>query len=406
MFPIYLDNSATTICDPRVAEKMIPYFTQYFGNASSRNHTIGWKAEAAVEAARHSVASLISAENQEIIFTSGATESCNLALRGIFEMYASKGNHIITTATEHKAVLDTCKHLQKKGAEISFLDVEKNGCIDLEKLQSVITAKTILIAVMHANNETGVMQPIKEIGAIAKKNNVLFFCDATQAAGKIPINVQEENIDLLAFSAHKMYGAKGAGALYIRRKNPRVKLSPQITGGGQERGIRSGTLNVPAIVGFGKACEISRNEMQEESKRVTELRLLLENNLLKIEASFLNGDIEKRLPNICNISFKSIPSSRLLSALNKTLAVSSGSACTSGSSDPSYVLKAMKIDDDLARSAIRFSLGRFTTEEEIFYAIEEVKRAVIHLRNESFEWKENNSNNVTIQQSINFFYKI
>jgi cysteine desulfurase len=367
---------------------MIPYFTQHFGNASSRSHTLGWKANAAVEEARHSVASLIGAEAQEIIFTSGSTESCNLALRGVFEMYASKGNHIITVATEHKAVLDTCKLLQKKGAEISFLDVEKNGCIDVSKLQAAITSQTILIAVMYANNETGVIQPIEEIGKTAKKNNVLFFCDATQAAGKIPIHVQQQHIDLLALSAHKMYGPKGIGALYIRRKNPRVKLFPQITGGDQEHGIRAGTLNVPAIVGFGKACEICYNEMNEESKKLNELRLLLENKLLKMEAVFLNGDLEKRLPNICNISFKTIPSNRLLSILNNTLALSSGSACTSGSLDPSYVLKAMGVNDDLARSAIRFSLGRFTTEEEIHYTIEKVAQSVTHLRNENFEWKE------------------
>lgn len=385
-YPVYLDYSSTTPCDERVLETMLPYFTKFFGNASSRSHAFGWRADTAVEAARKSVASLIGADPKEIVFTSGSTEGCNLALRGVFEMYASKGNHIITTKTEHKAVLDTCKILQKKGAEVTFLNVSKDGIVDTEELKAAIKPETILIAVMYANNETGVIQPVKEIGAIAKQHNILFFSDATQAVGKIPVNVEQDHIDILALSAHKIYGPKGVGALYVRRRNPRVKLAAQITGGAQENNLRSGTLNVPAIVGLGRACEICRAEMPEEAARLNDLRNQLQLELLKIDESYVNGSLEHRLPQICNISFRSLSSSQLLSVLNKTLAVSSGSACTSGSLDPSFVLKAMGIEDGLARGSIRFSIGRFTNREEIDFAITEVKKAVEKLRNESFEW--------------------
>lgn len=385
-FPVYLDYSSTTPCDERVLATMLPYFTKFFGNASSRSHAFGWRADTAVEAARKSVASLIGADPKEIVFTSGSTEGCNLALRGVFEMYASKGNHIITTKTEHKAVLDTCKILQKKGAEVTFLNVSKDGIVDTEELKAAIKPDTILIAVMYANNETGVVQPVKEIGAIAKQHNILFFSDATQAVGKIPVNVEQDHIDILALSAHKIYGPKGVGALYVRRRNPRVKLAAQITGGAQENNLRSGTLNVAGIVGLGRACEICRAEMPEEAARLNELRNQLQLELLKIDESYVNGSLEHRLPQICNISFRSLSSSQLLSVLNKTLAVSSGSACTSGSLDPSFVLKAIGIEDGLARGSIRFSIGRFTNREEIDFAITEVKKAVEKLRNESFEW--------------------
>lgn len=385
-YPVYLDYSSTTPSDERVLETMLPYFTKFFGNASSRSHAFGWRADTAVEAARKSVASLIGADPKEIVFTSGSTEGCNLALRGVFEMYASKGNHIITTKTEHKAVLDTCKILQKKGAEVTFLNVSKDGIVETEELKAAIKPETILIAIMYANNETGVIQPVKEIGAIAKQHNILFFSDATQAVGKIPVNVEQDHIDILALSAHKIYGPKGVGALYVRRRNPRVKLAAQITGGAQENNLRSGTLNVAGIVGLGRACEICRVEMPEEAARLNDLRNQLQLELLKIDESYINGSLEHRLPQICNISFRSLSSSQLLSVLNKTLAVSSGSACTSGSLDPSFVLKAMGIEDGLARGSIRFSIGRFTNREEIDFAITEVKKAVEKLRNESFEW--------------------
>lgn len=367
---------------------MLPFFTEHFGNASSRSHAIGWRAEAAVEAARKAVAGLIGADTpKEIVFTSGATEACNLALRGVYERYATKGNHIITVTTEHKAVSDTCAFLQKRGADITWLSVSNDGLIDLEELEAAITPQTILIAVMYANNETGVIQPVKEVGAIASKHRILFFSDATQAVGKIPVNVLEDGISLMALSGHKIYGPKGVGALYVRRKNARVKLLPQITGGGQENDIRSGTLNVPGIVGLGKACQLAADTLTQEIQRVMVLRNDLEKRLLHIEASRLNGHPAKRIPTVCNISFKPLSSNQLLSVLHKTLAVSSGSACTSGSSDPSYVLKAMNIEEDWARGAIRFSLGRFTTREETDYAAAEVTRVVNLLRSESFEWE-------------------
>ncbi|MGZ8525297.1 MAG: IscS subfamily cysteine desulfurase [Chitinophagaceae bacterium] len=386
-FPIYLDHNATTPCDPRVVEAMIPYFTNAFGNAASRNHSFGWVAEEAVDNAREEVAKLIGADPKEIIFTSGATEGDNLALKGVFEMYASKGNHIITCNIEHKAVLDTCKHIEKEGGEVTYLKVKDNGLIDLAELEAAIKPNTILIAVMYANNEIGTIMPMKEISAIAKKKGILVFSDATQAVGKIPVDVNKDGIDLLAFSAHKMYGPKGVGALYVRRKNPRVKVTAQIDGGGHERGMRSGTLNVPGIVGFGKACEIARTEMAEETERVSKLRDKLQNALLQIEESYLNGDKEHKLPHVTNISFKYVEGEGLMMGFNKNIAVSSGSACTSASLEPSYVLKALGLGDDLAHSSLRFGLGRFTTEEQIDYTIQQVTNTVNKLREMSPLWE-------------------
>jgi cysteine desulfurase len=386
-FPIYLDHNATTPCDPRVVEAMVPYFTNAFGNAASRNHPFGWQAEEAVDYAREQVAKLIHADPKEIIFTSGATEADNLALKGVFEMYASKGNHIITCNIEHKAVLDTCKHLEKEGAEITYLKVKDNGLIDMAELEAAIRPSTILIAIMYANNEIGTIMPMKEIGALAKKKGILVFSDATQAVGKVPVDVNKDGIDLMAFSAHKMYGPKGVGALYVRRKNPRVKVTAQMDGGGHERGMRSGTLNVPGIVGFGKACEICTNEMEEETARVSKLRDKLENELLKIEEAYLNGDKEHKLPHVTNISFKYVEGEGLMMGFNKNIAVSSGSACTSASLEPSYVLKALGLGDDLAHSSLRFGLGRFTTEEQIDYTIEQVTNTVNKLREMSPLWE-------------------
>ena len=374
--PVYLDNNATTPMDPRILEEMLPYFREHFGNAASRNHYFGWAAEEAVNYAREQVAQLVGAEPKEIIFTSGATESDNLALKGIFEMYAAKGNHIITVKTEHKAVLDSCRHIEKLGGEITYLDVNEDGLIDLKELENAMRPATILVSVMYTNNETGVIQPIKEISAIAKKHGALFFTDATQAAGKIPVDVNRDGIDLMSFSAHKMYGPKGIGALYVRRKNPRVKVTAQIDGGGHERGMRSGTLNVPGIVGFGKACELCRIEMKKESERIKILRDKLEKELLKLDEAFLNGNKDHRLYNISNIGFKRAGGESLMTALNKNIAISSGSACTSASPEPSHVLKAMGLNDDLAHASLRFSLGRFTTEEEIDYTIDQVRDTV------------------------------
>jgi len=383
--PIYLDYNATTPCDARVVEAMMPYFATVFGNAASHNHSFGWQAEEAVSFSREQVAKLIGAEPKEIIFTSGATEAVNLALKGVFETYAAKGSHIITCNIEHKAVLDTCKHLEKKGADITYLKVKENGLPDLAELEAAIKPTTILIAVMYANNEIGNIMPVKEISEIAKRKGVLFFSDATQAAGKIPVDVNDEGIDLLAFSAHKLYGPKGIGALYIRRKNPRVKVTAQIDGGGHERGIRSGTLNVPGIVGFGKACEICMNEMVEESKRIKKLRDKLEDTFLQAEGVYLNGHKDHRLPNVTNISFKYAGGDKLIMGINKNIAVSSGSACTSATPEPSHVLKALGLDDDLAHSSIRFSLGRFTTEEEIDYTIKEVINKLNELKKSNYQ---------------------
>jgi len=384
--PIYLDNNATTPMDPRVLDVMVPYFTQKFGNAASRNHAFGWVAEEAVDYAREQVAKLIGATEKEIIFTSGATEADNLALKGVFEMYKDKGNHVITCVTEHKAVLDACKHLEKAGASVTYLPVKEDGLIDLKELEEAITDKTILIAIMYGNNEIGLIQPVKEISAIAHKHGALFFTDATQAVGKIPVDVNTDGIDLMAFSAHKMYGPKGVGALYVRRKNPRVKVTAQMDGGGHERGMRSGTLNVPGIVGFGKACELCRLEMAEEALRLSALRDKLEAALTQLEESYVNGNREHRLPHVANISFKYVEGEGLMMAM-KDMAVSSGSACTSASLEPSYVLKCLGLSDDLAHSSIRFGLGRFTTEEEIDFAVEQTKKAVNHLRDLSPLWE-------------------
>lgn len=385
--PIYLDNNATTPMDPRVLETMLPYFVEHFGNAASRNHPFGWEAEEAVDYAREQVAKLIGADPKEIIFTSGATEGDNLALKGVFEMYASKGNHIITVNTEHKAVLDTCKHIEKQGGEVTYLNVKEDGLIDLAELEAAIKPTTILLAIMYANNEIGVIQPVKEIAAIAKKHGVLFFSDGTQAVGKIPVNVIADGIDLMAFSAHKMYGPKGVGALYVRRKNPRVKVTAQMDGGGHERGMRSGTLNVPGIVGFGKACELCRLEMEKDTEHIARLRDKLENALLQLEEAYVNGNREHRLPHVSNISFKYVEGEGLLMGFNKNIALSSGSACTSASLEPSYVLKALGLGDDLAHSSLRFGLSRFTTEEQIDYTIEQISTTVLKLREMSPLWE-------------------
>src|SRR6478752_6220463 len=385
--PIYLDNNATTQMDPRVLEAMTPYFLDHFGNAASRNHPCGWEAEEAVDYAREQVAKLIGADPKEIIFTSGATEGDNLGIKGVYEMYASKGNHIITCTTEHKAVLDTCKHIERTGGEVTYLEVKADGLIDLKELEAAIKPTTILIAIMYANNEIGVVQPVKEISAIARKHGVLFFTDGTQAVGKIPVDVLKDGIDLLAFSGHKMYGPKGVGALYVRRKNPRVKVTAQMDGGGHERGMRSGTLNVPGIVGFGKACEICRTEMEEETKRVSALRDKLETALMKVEEAYINGSTQHRLPHVTNISFKYVEGEGLLMGFNKDIAVSSGSACTSASLEPSYVLKALGLGDDLAHSSLRFGLGRFTTEDQIDYTVEAVTKTVNKLREMSPLWE-------------------
>lgn len=385
--PIYLDNNATTPVDPRVLEVMLPYFTQHFGNAASRHHAFGWEAEEAVEFARGQVAKLIGAEPKEVIFTSGATEGNNLAVKGVFEMYASKGKHIITVVTEHKAVLDTCKHIEKLGGEVTYLPVNPEGLIDLKELEAAIRPETVLISVMYANNEVGVIQPVRDISNIAHKHGVLFFTDATQAVGKIPVDVNRDGIDIMSFSAHKMYGPKGVGALFVRRKNPRVKLAAQMDGGGHERGMRSGTLNVPGIAGLGEACEFCRLDMEAENSRIQVLRDKLENGLLEIEATYVNGSRQHRLPHVCNISFKYMEGDALMIGLNKTLAISSGSACTSASVEPSYVLKAMGVEDGMARSSLRFGLGRFTTEEEIDYTVELIKNTVLTLRESSPLWE-------------------
>ena len=385
--PVYLDNNATTPMDPRVLETMIPYFTEHFGNAASRNHPFGWQAEEAVDYAREQVAKLIGADPKEIIFTSGATEGDNLGIKGVFEMYASKGNHIITCTTEHKAVLDTCKHIEKLGGEVTYLEVDKEGLVNLAELEAAIKPTTILIAIMYANNEIGVIQPVREISALARKHGVLFFTDAVQAVGKIPVNVLEDGIDIMAFTAHKMYGPKGIGALYVRRKNPRVKVTAQMDGGGHERGMRSGTLNVPGIVGFGKACELAREEMHQDAERLSKLRDKLETELLQIEETYVNGSRQHRLPHVSNVSFKYVEGEGLMMGFNKNIALSSGSACTSASLEPSYVLKALGLGDDLAHSSLRFGLGRFTTEEQIDYTIKAVTDTVLKLREMSPLWE-------------------
>jgi cysteine desulfurase len=378
--PIYMDYHATTPMDPRVFAAMKPYFLETFGNAASRNHSFGWEAEEAVEKSRKQIASLIGATAKEIVFTSGATESNNLALKGVAEMYAEKGNHIITAATEHKAILDTCKRLEKHGVRVTYLPVQTNGLVDMDQLQAAITDKTILISLMYANNEIGVLQPIAEIGKLAKSKGVLLHTDATQAVGKVPVNVIKDNIDLMSLSGHKMYGPKGVGALYVRRKSPRVQLTAQMDGGGHERGMRSGTLNVPGIVGLGEACALCQAEMAEESKRLGHLRDKLRDKLQsELDETYINGTMEHRLPNNLNISFAYVEGESLLMGIND-IAVSSGSACTSATLEPSYVLKALGAGDDLAHSSIRFGLGRFNTEEEVDYVAAKVIDVVKKLR--------------------------
>jgi cysteine desulfurase len=378
--PVYFDNHATTPVDPRVLDAMLPYFSETFGNAASRNHEFGWKAEEAVENARGQIARLINATPKEIIFTSGATESTNLAIKGAAEMYREKGNHIITQVTEHKATLDTCKRLEKYGYEVTYLPVEKDGRINLDDLRRAITPKTILISIMYANNEIGVVQPIAEIGRIAKEKGVFFHVDGVQAVGKIPVDVQKDGIDLMSISGHKIYGPKGVGALYVRRKNPRVQLASQIDGGGHERGMRSGTLNVTGIVGLGKACELCQQEMATESAKLSKLRDRLKDSIMtRLDEVYINGSIEHRLPHNINISFAYVEGESLLMGIND-IAVSSGSACTSATLEPSYVLKALGVGEDLAHTSIRFGLGRFNTEEEVDYVADRVVETVKRLR--------------------------
>lgn len=385
---IYLDNNSTTPCDPRVVETMLPYFNAHFGNAASRNHPFGWNAEAAVDKARKQIADLIGADAKEIIFTSGATESDNLALKGVFEMYQRKGNHIITLETEHKAVIDTCRKIEKMGGEVSYLKVNAKGLVDLNELEESIKDNTILVSIMWANNETGVIQPMKEIGELCAKHGVLFMSDATQAVGKIPVDVKETGVHLMAFTGHKMYGPKGVGALFVNRRKPRVKVTAQMDGGGHERGMRSGTLNVPGIVGFGKAAELASKEMLEDAARLSRLRNKLETALVNnLEEVYVNGDTEHRMPHVTNISFKHVEGEGLMMTFNETVGVSSGSACTSASLEPSYVLVAYGLGDDLAHSSIRFSLGRFTTEDEIDRTIDMVTKGVNHMRDLSPIWE-------------------
>ena len=381
--PIYLDNNATTRTDPRVVEAMLPYFSEVYGNAASRSHPFGWSAEEAVDNARTQIARVIGADPKEIIITSGATESDNLAIKGIAEMYADKGDHIITAVTEHKAVLDACKRLEKEGKHVTYLPVQPDGLIDLEVLKAAITDKTILVTIMAANNEIGVLQPIREIGAICRERGVLFHTDAVQAFGKVPFDVNADNVDLASITAHKIYGPKGVGALYVRRRNPRVRLTAQMDGGGHERGFRSGTLNVPGIVGFGKAAELARLEMESETERLQYLREKLRRGIQDaIDETYVNGNMEHHLPGNLNISFNYVEGESLLMGL-KDIALSSGSACTSASLEPSYVLKALGVGDELAHSSLRFGIGRFTTEEEIDFVINRVIREVSRLRDMS-----------------------
>jgi cysteine desulfurase len=377
--PVYLDYNSTTPVDRRVLESMLPYFTEKFGNAASKTHSYGWVADEAVKKARKLVADLIHSEPGEIIFTSGATEAINLALKGSFERYKTKGNHIVTVETEHKAVLDTCKHLEQNGATITYLPVDKNGLINIEDLKNAITEKTIVVCIMYANNETGVIQPVKKIAEIVHERNSLFMSDATQACGKIEVDIQEDGADMLCLSAHKFYGPKGIGALYVKRKNPRVSLAPLIDGGGHENGLRSGTLNVPAIVGLGAACSIAKKEMKDDSQRISLLRNELEKTLTAIRDVTVNGDLKNRLFNVSNLAFANVNANALMSEL-KNIAVAAGSACTSEIPEPSHVLKAMKIPDELAYSSIRFSLGKYSTQEEIHVAVKKIQEAVLKIR--------------------------
>jgi cysteine desulfurase len=378
---IYMDNHATTQVDPRALETMLPYFTEKYGNSGSRNHAFGWDAEAAVDRAREQIATLIGAKPKEIIFTSGATESDNLALKGVVEFYREKGNHIITATTEHKAILDTCKALERKGlAEVTYLEVDEHGLVDVEQIRQAITDKTILISIMHANNEIGTIQPLHEIGKLAKEKGILFHSDATQGVGKLAVDVEAMGVDLMSFSAHKIYGPKGVGALYVRARGPRVRLSPMLDGGGQERGMRSGTLNVPGIVGFGRACELCGEEMDQENERLLRLRERLRQGIMgELDECYLNGHPLQRLPGNLNISFAFVEGESLLMGL-KDIAVSSGSACTSATLEPSYVLKALGVGDDLAHTSIRFGLGRFNTEDEVDRVAARVVAEVRRLR--------------------------
>ena len=378
--PVYMDNHSTTRVDPKVVEEMLPYFTSYFGNAASRNHSFGWDADKAVEAARERLARIINAESREIIFTSGATESNNLALKGVAEMYVEKGNHIITQVTEHRSVLDTAKRLEKSGMNVTYLPVDKDGLVNPDDVRKAITDRTVLISIMLVNNEIGVIQPVEEIGRIAKERGILFHCDATQGVGKIPVDVHSMGIDLLSYTAHKLYGPKGVGALYVRRKNPRVRLTPMMDGGGHERGMRSGTLNVPGIAGFGKACEIAMEVMEEESARLIYLREKLRNGIMdSLDEVSVNGHLTKRMPGNINLSFAYVEGESLLMGLRE-IALSSGSACTSATLEPSYVLQALGVSAELAHSSVRFGLGRFNTEEEVDYVIKRVAETVNRLR--------------------------
>ena len=379
-FPVYMDNHATTPMDPRVFDAMKPYFVEVFGNAASRNHSFGWEAEEATEKARKQIADLIGATPKEIIFTSGATESNNLALKGIADTYGERGNHVITQMTEHKSVLDTCKRLEKQGVRVTYLPVQQDGRVDLNQLREAITDQTFLISTMYANNEIGVVQPMQEIGNIAKEKGVLFHTDAAQALGKIPVDVVADGIGVLSLTAHKLYGPKGCGALYVRKRNPRVQVAAQMDGGGHERGMRSGTLNVPGIVGLGAACEIGKAEMAAESKHLSFLRDKLKDKLIaELDEVYINGSMEHRLPHNLNMSFAYVEGESLLMGIND-IAVSSGSACTSATLEPSYVLKALGAGDDLAHSSIRFGLGRFNTEEEVDYVADRVVDVVRKLR--------------------------
>lgn len=378
--PIYLDYQATTPCDPRVVEAMLPYFTESFGNAASRSHAFGWTAEEAVERARGEIAQLIGASSKEIVFTSGSTEAINLALKGVLAMYAEKGRHVITSSAEHKAVLDTCKHLEQEGATVTYLAPDRTGRISLEQVAAALRPDTVLVALMWANNEVGTLNPVREIGALCHEKGVLFFTDATQAVGKVPVDVEADHVDLLCLSGHKIYGPKGVGCLYVRRKSPRVRLVAQMDGGGHERGMRSGTLNVPGIVGLGKACAIASSEMPSEAARCIELRDALERKIrAQLDHVHLNGNREHRLPNCLNLSFSYVEGESLIMGIHK-LAVSSGSACTSASLEPSHVLRAMAVGDELAHSSIRFGIGRFTRPEDIDFAAEEVVATVRRLR--------------------------
>ena len=380
--PIYMDNQATTPVDPRVIEAMVPFLGEIYGNAASRNHAFGWAAEEAVDRGRSQIADLVGARPKEIIFTSGATESDNLAIKGVAEFYADKGNHIITAVTEHKAVLDTCQALERANiSEVTYLPVDQYGRVDVDDVKKAIRDNTILISLMYANNEIGTLHPIREIGKLAKERGILFHCDATQGVGKIPVNVDEDGIDLMSMSAHKMYGPKGCGALYVRSRGPRVRLRAQMHGGGHERGMRSGTLNVAGIVGFGKACELCGQELEAEAGRLMSLRQRLYNGLTEnLEEVYLNGHPTERIPGNLNLSFSYVEGESFLMGLNREIALSSGSACTSATLEPSYVLKALGVGEELAHTSIRFGLGRFNTEEDVDYVVKRVSEVVIRLR--------------------------